>query len=204
MDLAVVFASLVLAQLIITMGLLGLIGARAWIRRASDAKDEATLTDADQRHDVLGHLGSDPHRRQSAAASDASGVRLETSHAWHGRDTKAPRSVEDPVMALTALPISRPQSDTRGFRRRTSIAWPERLVTTPPLVSLPVPSLAGLPIRRPVPEGWFAKPKRGNRAALRRAVRRAVSAHCPACQENRALGRDYCVDCTRRLTPFLV
>ena len=30
-----------------------------------------------------------------------------------------------------------------------------------------------------------------------------VSGDCPACQENRARGRNYCIDCGRRVTPFL-
>lgn len=79
----------------------------------------------------------------------------------------------------------------------------ERLVRTPPLVSLPVSSLAGLPISRPVLEGRLGKRKYGNREGRRRAVRPIVSGDCPACRESRARGRNYCLDCGRRLTRFL-
>ncbi len=77
------------------------------------------------------------------------------------------------------------------------------LVTTPPLVSLPVASLAGLPISRPVVEGRMHRRKYGNHMARRRAVRRAVSRFCSGCANSRNLGRNYCLECERRLTPFL-
>jgi hypothetical protein len=191
MDLAVVFASLVVTQLIITMGVLGVIAARAWIGRASDANDQATRPRADRRHAGLGPLRSSHGRREPAIPA------IEAPR-------EAPRSLKVPVMALARVPLSSPRSNPTKFRMQPTEAWAQHLATTPPLVSLPVTSLAGLPISRPVLEGWSGRRKRGKKsAALRRAVQQVVSARCSGCEENRALGRDYCVACMRRLTPFL-
>lgn len=200
-DPGVVIASWVLGQLIVTLGLLGVMAAtRAWAIRHSEPSDRPRLNQGDPR-DVLRRIGSGSPHRQSTKPSNTAGFRLETSQPWRTSNANPPRSVVFPVPPVVAVPISRPGSDAIGFR--VDASWHDALTRTPPLVSLPVVSLAGLPIRRPVREGWLGRRKRVKGAARRRVVRRIVSGECPTCQEKRAQGRNYCLDCGRRLTPFL-
>ena len=192
------FASLVLVQLIMTAALLSVIAAsRVWTDRPSGVNARTAFA-----HEL---------RRTSSDFLDSLSRELNlpnvfghpTSPAGQTSNANGPRPLTVPVLSRAGLQVMQLMSDARGFRVRASDEWPERLVGIPPLVSLPVTSLAGLPISRPVLEGWSGRRKRSSRAALRRTVKRVVSARCPACQEFRALGRDYCEACARRLTPFL-
>ena len=197
-DLGVVLASLVLTQLIITAVLWSLIAA-------ARALDGPLL-----RGEGPNRLG----RRDGAPCSGLpiiihvnrptpSGLLAATSQPVRGSGASTPTPVMFPMLSLVSLPVSQPGPAVTGFRAGASHAWPEPLVTTPPLVSLPVTSLAGLPISRPVLEGWLGGRKRGKGVARRRAIRKIVSGECSACPENRERGRHYCLDCGRRLTPFL-
>ena len=66
-----------------------------------------------------------------------------------------------------------------------------------------VGSLAGLPIRRPAAELPSGDDEREMQLVPRMAVRRAAAGDCPECEKSRRDGRNYCVACRRRLTPFL-
>lgn len=188
--------------MIIAAGLLGLMAARVWLRRNVDADDPVNPVEAFLRNAMLGRLGSGERYRQSAAHAALGRHIRDMFQSWLRAHNQSTRSVglQEP---LTALPINQPGPAARAPMHQVSQALGSRLVATPPLVSLPVASLAGLPVSRPVLDGWSGGRRRGKRVALRRAVRRTISGHCPACQQNRTLGRNYCVDCTRRLTPFL-
>lgn len=207
---ALVLASGIFAPLIISDLSSGLSAARARMRGVSGARTALAEPDqrnalrrriaqADQPDALVRRIHSGPPHRVSAQGSGAGPFRLETSQASSG--VSSPPLAILPVTSLAGLPISRPGTD--WFRLETSQARPYRRVRTRPLVSLPVSSLAGLSISRPVLEGRLRRRKYGNRATRRRAVRRAVSGHCPACQENRARGRNYCLECSRRVAPFL-
>lgn len=196
-DPGVVLASLILGQLIITAVLLSVIAAaRAWTGRASGADARTVMAHVLRR--IYSRL---PHRQ--SAEWPPSGSRDATSQPGRRSGASTPRSVMFPVPSHGGLPVSRPGSDDSVVRVETAHAWHERLARTSRLVSLPVTSLAGLPISRPVLEGWLGRRKRGKGAARSRAVRRIASGKCPACRANRERGRNYCLDCGRRLTPFL-
>jgi hypothetical protein len=197
-DLGVVLASLVMGQLIITAVLLSaMAAARAWTGPPSGANARTALAH------VLRRIRSGLRHSQSGEPADPTRSATPISPSGGTSGASTPQFVVFPVLSLIGLPASRSVSDVNEFEVGASRIWPEPLVRTPPLVALPVTSLAGLPISRPVLEGWLGRRKRSKGAARRRAVRKFVSGECSECRENRAQGRNYCVDCRRRLTPFL-
>jgi hypothetical protein len=128
-DPVVFLASLILVQLISTLGLLGLLAARAWMRSASAANARTAVAEADQRDALLGRIVSGPPHPHSGEASDASGFRLEISHPRPERLVTTPPLVSLPVTSLAGLPISRPVLEGwLGGRKRGKGAARNRVV----------------------------------------------------------------------------
>lgn len=125
-------------------------------------------------------------------------------HAFASRrsEARARQPLNDPGQTSTSS-FGNPAKRTIS-RIDASPALRDALVRPPHSVSFPVSSLAGLPVSRPVAEGRVAQHKPGGRPARgRKVLRTRAASDCPTCNEKRAAGRIYCIDCGRRLTPFL-